>query len=75
MNIVVQDQLPKANDERIRVLLQTPDMATVNHVEQDRNTNNLRWTFTIPAGAQVRIPYRYCLQWPKGRALKKTAYV
>lgn len=41
-----------------------------DYVAQNALTNNLVWTRTVPPGAEVRIPFQYTIEAPRGRPVE-----
>ena len=69
VKVRVYDQLPRSLDEKLKVKMITPNLNSVTYVKLDQITNNLEWEFNVPAGARVRVPFSYELEWPKDKYL------
>ncbi|CAD5233736.1 unnamed protein product [Bursaphelenchus xylophilus] len=72
--VTVFDQVPKSNDERIKVKLGMPDIKRVEkkagHRKNEIGTflteqNILEWTVEVPAGGQSELHIKYNVEYPQ----------
>jgi len=64
ISIVIEDQLPIANDREISV-----DKLEDSHGEFDHNTGTLTWRKEIAAGKTELINLKYAVRYPKGNRM------
>lgn len=62
--VVVYEQLPLSNDERVKVKLIEPDLKKEKDVKLTE-ANNLEWRFTLSPGQKKDIEVQYVYEWPQ----------
>ncbi|XP_076467162.1 protein F37C4.5-like isoform X2 [Babylonia areolata] len=77
VHIVLQDQLPRSTDERIKVNLLEPQI-DLKHPERSRDkgailnkSNNIEWTIDIQAQGSTEIVLKYTVEHPANFKLNK----
>jgi uncharacterized protein (TIGR02231 family) len=68
--IVVWDQVPISTHEDIRVELLEPKMDRNTASIKMNDLNYLEWFFTLDPGQEIRIPFRYSVEYPKDRIVR-----
>lgn len=65
VNVVVTDQLPKSNDDKVKVVLHEPDVKKKKETIARLNcNNNIEWNVEIPADSTAKIKLRYSIEFP-----------
>ncbi|KAL5265216.1 hypothetical protein ACHWQZ_G006091 [Mnemiopsis leidyi] len=65
VNVVVTDQLPKSNDDKVKVVLLEPDVKKKKETIARLNpNNNIEWNVEIPADCNAKIKLRYNIEYP-----------
>lgn len=77
VHMVIQDQLPRSTDDRIKVTLQEPQI-DLKHPEKSRDkeavlnkNNNIEWTVDIKAQETREIVLKYTIEHPANFRLQK----
>lgn len=72
--MLVYDQLPSSNDSKIKVMLKEPDIKKPAPGWDIRlnKSNNLEWRFKVDAGAEVKVPLSYTVEWPLNTQINQT---
>jgi len=69
--IKISDQLPQSTDEKIKVRLIEPDLKLSNpNIRMHPTDYLIDWTITIAPGEEVRIPFKYIVEFPQGQPLE-----
>lgn len=62
-DVIVQDQYPKSNDDKIRVRLIEPNAEEgPNHAVND--AHNIEWRAIVKSNHATEIPYSFAVDWP-----------
>jgi uncharacterized protein (TIGR02231 family) len=61
IKIMLSEQLPLSNDEKIQVKLQEPLLKNVQNIKLNKS-NNLEYDLKIPAGKQEEIVIKYSIE-------------
>lgn len=67
-DVVVLEQYPKSNDERIKIRLVEPSQEEgPNHAVND--AHNIEWRVTVKSNHATEIPYSFSIDWPLDREI------
>jgi len=65
ISIVVQDQLPKSNDDKVKVILHDPDVKKKkDNCAKINSNNNVEWNTDIPGSSTTKLQLRYTVEYP-----------
>jgi len=71
ISLSLSDNVPKPNDERIKVRVLEPDLlGTVKpntSVKLNPTTQVLEWIIEVGPSEEVKVPFKYSIEWPKNQ--------